>query len=187
MKKIILTTVVIFAASLSSQAQLVKFGIKAGINYANQTGSDITVNSQNYNTDAITSYHAGLVTEIKLTEGFSIQPELLYSTQGATYKNAFEEFTNELGYLSIPVLAKIHFNKTISLDLGPQASFLLSERNEFDAKNAESFEFGLAGGLSLSITKSFFIQGRYVLGLTEASREAEVKNSVVQVSAGFKF
>jgi hypothetical protein len=26
----------------------------------------------------------------------------LYSTQGATYKNAVEEFRNELGYLALP-------------------------------------------------------------------------------------
>jgi hypothetical protein len=39
----------------------------------------------------------------------------------------------------------------------------------------------------LNVTKNFFLQGRYVLGLTEASKEAEVKNSVLQISAGFKF
>jgi hypothetical protein len=75
----------------------------------------------------------------------------------------------------------------VSLDLGPQASFLLSERNEFDVKNAETFEFGAAAGLTLNVTKNIFLQGRYVLGLTEASKEAEVKNSVLQVSAGFTF
>lgn len=187
MKKTILVTVLLLAISSTMQAQLVKFGIKAGLNYANQTGSDITINGSNYNKDAITSYHAGLVAEIKLTDGFSVQPELLYSTQGASYENAGEEFKNELGYLSIPVLAKFHLNKTVSLDLGPQASFLLSERNDFDVKNAETFEFGVAGGLGFNITKNFFLQGRYVLGLTEASKEAEVKNSVVQVSAGFTF
>ena len=78
-------------------------------------------------------------------------------------------------------------NKTVSLDLGPQASFLLSERNDFDVENAETFEFGVAGGLTLNVTKSIFLQGRYVLGLTEASKDADVKNSVVQISAGFKF
>ena len=187
MKRIILVAVVLLAASVDMQAQLVKFGIKAGLNYANQTGSDITINSDNYNTDAITSYHAGLVAEIKVTDGFSVQPELLYSTQGATYKNAAEEFKNELGYLSIPVLAKFHLNKTVSLDLGPQASFLLSERNNVNFKDAETFEFGVAGGLGFNITKNFFLQGRYVLGLTEASKDAEVKNSVVQISAGFTF
>ena len=187
MKKIILTAIVLLAVSTNMQAQAVTFGFKGGLNYANQTGSDITVNNTNYNTDAITSYHVGLITELKLTDGFAIQPELLYSTQGASYKNAVEEFKNELGYLSIPIMAKINLNQAISLDLGPQASFLLSEKNKFNAKNAETFEFGVAGGLSLNITENFFLQGRYVLGLTEASKEAQVKNSVFQISAGFKF
>jgi hypothetical protein len=57
-----------------------------------------------------------------LTDGFAIQPELLYSTQGATYKNA-EEFNNELGYLSIPVLAKVSLNKFISLDFVLKLSY----------------------------------------------------------------
>jgi hypothetical protein len=187
MKKTILIGLFFFALSTNVQAQLVKFGVKAGVNYANQNGSNITVNSTNYDTEAITSYHAGLIAEVKVTDGFSIQPELLYSTQGATYKNAFEEFKNEVGYLSIPLLAKIHLNKTFSLDLGPQASFLLSERNNFDVNNAETFEFAAVGGLGINITKNFFLQGRYVLGLSEASKEAEVKNSALQVSAGFTF
>jgi hypothetical protein len=102
--------------SASVQAQLVKFGFKGGLNYANYSGSDLQF-------DALTSYHAGLVAEIKLVDSFSIQPELLYSTQGATYKNAVEEFRNELGYLALPVMAKIYLNKSVSLELGPQASF----------------------------------------------------------------
>ena len=187
MKRIILVAVILLAASVDMQAQMVKFGIKGGLNYANQTGNDITITSNNYNKEAITSYHAGLVAEIKVTDGFSVQPELLYSTKGATYKNALEEFKNELGYLSIPVLAKFHLNNTVSLDLGPQASFLLSERKNVNFKEAETFEFGAAGGLGLNITKNFFLQGRYVLGLTEATKEAKVKNSVVQISAGFTF
>ncbi|MGO4905823.1 porin family protein [Flavobacterium sp. W20_MBD1_R3] len=187
MKRIILVAVVLLAASVDMQAQLIKFGFKGGLNYANQSGSNITVNSDNYDKEAITSYHAGIVAELKLTDGFSIQPELLYSTQGATYKNAVEEFKNELGYLSIPVMAKFHFNKTVSLDLGPQASFLLSERKNANFNDSESFEFGVAGGLTLNVTKHIFLQGRYVLGLTEASQEADVKNSVLQISAGFTF
>ena len=79
MKRIILLAVVLLAASVDMQAQLVKFGLKGGLNYANQNGSDITINSDNYQTDGITSYHVGLVAELKLTDGFSIQPELLYS------------------------------------------------------------------------------------------------------------
>ena len=79
MKKTILITVLLLAASFNMQAQLFKLGIKAGLNYANQNGSQITINNSNYTTSAITSYHAGLIAEIKLINSFSVQPELLYS------------------------------------------------------------------------------------------------------------
>lgn len=187
MKKTILITVLVFIVSCNIQAQLFRFGIKAGLNYANQTGSEITVGSSNYSTSAITSYHAGLVAEIELVDSFSIQPELLYSTQGASYKNAVEEFKNELGYVSIPVLAKIDLNKVVNIEFGPQASFLLSEKNNFDANDTNTFDFAVVGGLGVNITKTLFLQARYGLGLTDASKDAEVKNSVVQVSAGIKF
>ncbi|MBA0884120.1 porin family protein [Flavobacterium undicola] len=188
MKKSILVTIMLLSITSLLQAQSIRFGIKGGINYANQNGTSITVNSKNFNTtEAITSYHAGLVSEIKLFDRFAIQPELLYSTQGATYKNVAEEFKNELGYLSIPVLAKIYLSKSLSLEVGPQASFLLSERNDFDYKNSETFEFAAVGGLGLNITKNLFIQARYGLGLTEASKDADIKNSTFQVSAGIMF
>jgi hypothetical protein len=170
------------------QGQFVKFGIKAGLNYANQTGTDIKVDSKNYQTEAITSYHAGLVAEIGVFEGFSIQPELLYSTQGADYKDAAEDIiTRKVGYLSIPVMAKINLNKTVSLELGPQASFLLSGKDQFVATDPNTFDFSVAGGLSFKVTESIFISGRYALGLTEVDVEAKTKNSVVQVSAGIMF
>lgn len=187
MKKVILLSFAFFAISANVEAQSVRFGIKGGINYANQEGTNITVTPSNYDSEAITSYHAGLVAEVKLLNGFAIQPELLYSTQGANYKNGVNEFRNELGYLSIPVLAKIYLSKSISLELGPQASFLLSERNNVDFKNAETFEFAAVGGLGLNVTKNLFIQARYGLGLTEASQNADIKNSTFQVSAGIMF
>lgn len=187
MKKTILITVLLLAASFNMQAQLFKLGIKAGLNYANQNGSQITINNSNYTTSAITSYHAGLIAEINLIDSFSVQPELLYSTQGANYKNAVEEFNNELGYITMPVIAKINLNKVVSIELGPQVSFLLSEKNNFNVKDANTFDFAVVGGLGLNITNHLFIQGRYGLGLTNASKDAEVKNSVVQISAGIKF
>jgi hypothetical protein len=187
MKKTILISALLVAASFATQAQTVKFGLKAGLNYANQTGTNITINTTNYKTDAITSYHVGLIAEVKLLDKFSIQPELLYSTQGATYKNALTEFKNEMGYVSIPVMAKIALSDSFSLELGPQASFLLSKKDNVIIGDQSTFDFSAAGGLGLKITKSIFIQGRYVLGLTEISKNAQAKNSLLQLSAGLMF
>jgi opacity protein-like surface antigen len=180
MKKSFLVTTLLFALSFSAQAQFLQFGIKAGLNYSNFSGTDIQ-------TDAITSYHGGLIAEIKLLDKFAIQPELLYTTQGASYENAGKEFKNELGYIAIPVLAKIYLSKSFSIELGPQASFLLNEKNNFDVADPNTFEFAVDAGLSFKITKNIFVQGRYVLGLTEISPNADAKNSVLQLSAGLMF
>ncbi len=185
MKKIFLAAVLFIATSATIQAQLLQLGVKGGVNFASQTGDAFP--EQNFDKEGITSFHAGLVAEIKLLEKFSVQPELLYSTQGATYKNAIQEFKNELGYISIPVMAKFYLTDSFSLEVGPQASFLVSEKNDFDVEDAETFEFGLNAGLGFKITKNFFVQGRYGLGLTEASKNADIKNSTVQLSAGFMF
>lgn len=183
MKKIILAAVLFLATSATIQAQLLKIGVKAGVNFANQTG-DASFSGIDYSKDGITSYHAGLIAEVKLLEKFSIQPELLYSTQGATYKNAIGEFKNELGYLSIPVMAKIYVTKSLSLEVGPQASFLVSNKKEFDVQDPKTFDFAINAGLGLKITEGIFIQGRYGFGLTEVSSKADLKNSVFQLSAG---
>jgi hypothetical protein len=97
------------------------------------------------------------------------------------------DIKNELGYIAIPVLAKIYLSKSFSLELGPQASFLLSEKNNFDVNNSNTFDFAIDAGLGLKLTKHIFIEGRYVLGLTEVSPNAQAKNSVLQLSAGLMF
>ena len=186
MKKIILAALLFIAASTTSEAQLVKFGVKAGVNFANQSG-DTRFDNRDFSKEGITSYHAGLVAEVKLLDRFAIQPELLYSTQGASYKEAGQEFKNELGYLTIPVMAKFYLTDSFSLEVGPQASFLLSEKDNFDIYDNETFEFGVNAGLGFKLTENFFIQGRYGLGLTDVSKDADVKNTTVQLSVGFLF
>jgi opacity protein-like surface antigen len=184
MKKTIATLILLVLGTGLSQAQLLQFGIKGGVNFANYTGGDVS----GVDFKTITSYHAGIVMELKVLENLAIQPELLYSTQGSELEGLGDQVKNELGYLSIPVLAKFYLTSNkLSLELGPQASFLVSERNEVDANDTNSFEFGIAGGLSYKITKSIFLSGRYVAGLTEAKKDADVKNSLIQFSVGYMF
>lgn len=183
LKKNVVLVVITLLFALKSMGQKTSFatlGLKAGVNYANYTGTDV-------NTDAITNFHAGLLVELKIFKNFSLQPELLYSTQGASLKNLNEEFKNELGYISIPVVAKFYLTDNLGLEIGPQASFLLSERNEVKAGDSNTFDFAVTGGLSYKFGKHFFIQARYGLGLTEPKRDADVKNSLAQASLGFLF
>ncbi len=180
MKKSHLFLFFVIVISTLTNAQTMKLGLKAGANFANYTGSDI-------NTKTITSFHGGLILEAKIFENFAFQPELLYSTQGAEIDDLGTQFKNELGYISIPALAKFYLNDNLSFELGPQFSFLLSERNEVEAGDSNTFDFAVAGGLSYKFGKHFFVSGRYGLGLTEPKRDASIKNSVVQASLGYLF
>jgi hypothetical protein len=59
------------------QAQSIRFGAKAGVNFASVGGEDVP------NLEGKTGFHIGGLVEILFTEKLGIQPEILYSTQGA--------------------------------------------------------------------------------------------------------
>lgn len=184
MKKVYAILFLMFVGTIFSQSQLLTFGIKGGVNFTNYTGSSVG----DFKTSAITNHHGGVVVEMKVFDNFALQSELLYSTQGAKLKELANEIKNELGYLSLPVMAKFYLTSNgLSLEFGPQASVLVSERNKVNTYDTNTFELGMAGGLSYKLTKSIFVSGRYVAGLTEAKKDAEVKNSVVQFSVGLMF
>ncbi|MCY1479709.1 hypothetical protein D3C87_203570 [compost metagenome] len=178
MKKLIVAAILIIAGATNADAQLLKFGIKGGVNFANFNGG---VDGIDYSSR--TSFHAGAAAEIKLFQNFSLQPELLYTSQGADV-DGVGDFN--LDYVAVPVLAKFYIiSEKLSLEVGPQFSFLIDEAEEaFDNK---SFDFAAAGGLGLNITDNFFAQARYTIGLSEASKDAEVKNAVFQLSLGYFF
>lgn len=180
MNRIYFVVIGVFFCFINLHGQTIKIGIKGGLNYANLNGSSIQ-------TDAITSYHAGLLANISLLDSFSIQPEILYSTQGASYKNALTEYKNELGYIQIPIMFKIGLTNSISLELGPQGSFLLSKKDDVVLNNYNSYDFSANAGVGLKLTKALFLQARYSLGLTDIAKNTEVKNSVFQLSAGVMF
>ncbi len=184
MKNLFLSALLVFTGALTTQAQsLVNFGVKAGPNFASFNGGKIDYSSR-------TSFHVGLVAEIKALPSMSIQPEILYSSQGAKV-DGIGDFN--LDYVSVPVLAKFYiFSDKLTLEAGPQFSFLVDERkaawNDVTTSGENnSFDFALAGGVGLNITQSFFAQARYTVGLTEASKNADIKNSVFQVSLGYMF
>jgi len=184
MKKYLLTVIFSVTAVQFGNAQLLKFGVKAGVNFANYNGGSV----KGIDFSTLTSYHAGMVLEAKIMENFSLQSELLYSTQGAELNGFGTQVKNELGYLAVPVLAKFYLTKDgLSLEIGPQASLLVNQRNSFSLGDAQTFDFALAGGLSFKITKELFVSGRYLAGLTEPKREADVKNAVIQFSVGYLF
>lgn len=198
MKKIILSAAVLLAISFSAKAQDIKYGVKAGLNLATLTGdvpSDVTTR---------TSFHAGAVVEFKIAKNFSIQPELLYSEQGAEYKTVEEGMLVnakfKFSYINLPVLAKYYIIEGLSIEAGPQIGFRTSAKveaeipgigsGEIDFKDStEAIDFALVGGVAYDLPVGVFFQARYNAGLSKINNDGDgsIKNGVFQFSVGYKF
>ncbi|MDY0090170.1 MAG: porin family protein [Flavobacteriaceae bacterium] len=207
MKKIILSILAVVAFG-TANAQDIKFGAKAGLNISNLTGDTEDTKSK-------IGFHLGGVIEIKITDKFSVQPELLFSTQGAKYEESESfggesykyETTMKLNYLNIPIMAKYYVAENFSILAGPQVGFLMSAKadweetysfggttesdsGEEDVKDFyKGIDFGLNLGLGYDFTENIFVEARYNLGLSNIADvdNYKEKNSVFQISLGYRF
>jgi hypothetical protein len=176
MKKLFILNLLLLC-TIATNAQMLKFGVKAGVNFADLEGAS--------NTKMKTGFHAGGLVEIKLLENISVQPELLYSFQGADSDSDFFKDIN-YSYITVPVMAKFYLiTDKLSLEAGPQFAFLINDNVDFE--DPSTFDFAIDGGLGYNITSHIFVQGRYVIGLTDTTNDASITNRVIQLSAGFTF
>ncbi|WP_194766449.1 porin family protein [Tamlana sp. I1] len=207
MKKLVLC-VAIAAFSMSFvNAQEVKFGVKAGVNFASFSGDDVE------DLDGLTGFHVGGVAEIMFSDKFSIQPEIIYSAQGAkseeseTFEGETFEYKSKakLDYINIPVIAKYYVTEGLSLEAGPQVGFLASAKGkdevtidgdtESDTEDLKEYvkgvDFGLGLGLGYKLENGLNFSARYNLGLANISDDEDsddsLKNNVIQLSVGFMF
>lgn len=208
MKKIILCGAIALFGFFSANAQEVQFGAKAGVNFATVTGDETE------DVSGRTAFHVGAVAEIKISDKFSFQPELLYSAQGVKedYSENFGgteikiEETIKYDYLNIPLMAKYYVAEGFSIEAGPQVGFLMSAKYEAEASSAgvsesetidlkdetSGIDFGLNFGLGYKLESGLNFGARYNLGLSniydgEGSDNYKIKNSVIQVSVGYFF
>ena len=185
MKKLLLTAAAVFAFA-SANAQETKFGVKAGVNLADWSGDDAE------GVDSKVGFHVGGFAEIKLTDKFALQPELLYSAQGGKGDAA----KVNVDYINIPVMAKFYATEQFSIEAGPQVGFLLSAKVKPDSGDTQdvkdqlkSTDFGMNVGLGYNFTENLSAGLRYNLGLSDVVDvdSADVKNSVFSLSLGYKF
>ncbi|MFY0629048.1 MAG: PorT family protein [Flavobacteriaceae bacterium] len=170
-----------FAAKVN--AQDVKLGVKLGMNVS-------SVNGGSSNLDSKTGFVLGGTAEVFLTEKFSIQPELLFSQQGAESRG---DFIYDLNYLTVPVMAKYYIAKGFSVEAGPQFSFLVKDElisvtNGATANtDAGNFDLNANLGLGYKLNNGIFFQTRYNLGIIAISENPDIKNGVFQMSVGYQF
>jgi hypothetical protein len=219
-KKPAILFLMVCSFALAGRAQ-VQMGVKGGLNFSEMltSGNPTTLvdgNAQNMRYYPYTTFHGGVFFSIPLGKKWVFQPELVYSSQGATSKpekdylvTATEDY--RLGYLNLPLLIKYKLPAGFFVETGPQAGFLLSAKtNEtvvgdvntvrYNIKSqlkSTDLSWALGAGYCSPFNMGFDI--RYNLGLSSINQataeglasapipNGTIKNSVVQIGVFYIF
>lgn len=190
MIKSLLSVLAICVFSFSNAQGNINFGAKAGLNLATLSGDLEGAESK-------AGIHFGGMAEISINDKFSVQPELLFSTQGANAEVGDDTFN--LSYINLPIMAKYYATEALSIEAGPQIGFLvnaeleeLGETIDID-EGTQGIDFGLNFGLGYKLASGINFSARYNVGLSEVfdfegeSQNIDVNNSVFQFSVGYFF
>lgn len=193
MKKILLLAAFAVFAFTTAQSQEVRLGAKLGVNIASLGGDGYGIGSLG----ARTSFHIGGLAEIPLSEKFAIQPEILYSSEGADWGFSYSTDT-KLDYIRVPVLAKYYIIEGLSAEAGPAFGVLVSAKSgDVDAKDRfKTFDAAFAIGASYRLDMGVFFSLRYNKGLLNVNEKFvdeeytynyKNQSNVFQMSAGYSF
>lgn len=186
MKKVILFAAFAVVA-FATQAQ-VKFGAKAGLNLADWSGADAS------GTSTLASFHVGGLVNIAVSENFSVQPEVLYSGEGAKVSGG----KYVTSYINVPVLAQYKSEGGFYGETGPQIGLLMSAKakassggGSTDIKDElKSSNFSWAFGAGYQMASGLGFNARYNLGLSNVVKDSNngtIKTSNIAIGVSYTF
>jgi hypothetical protein len=190
MKTIYLTIALFMGMQFSIKAQTTttlksNAGIKGGYNLAAVSFDGEGTTEQRH------SFHIGVYGEQFISEGFAIQPELMYSQQGYVIKNSSGTFTQKLNYINLPFMLKAYPSKNLFFEAGPQIGFAITNKEEYEGFFSSSqeykpnnFDWGVNFGGGLKTDSGISLGVRYHLGLGDLYDKDKSYNRVWQFSIG---
>jgi len=173
MKKIFfLLIAVVFTATTYGQG--IDFGIKAGANFSTLTDATGLKNK--------TGFHGGIFLGLKFNDKIALQPELLYSQQGAK----FDSDKIELNYVNVPVVLKYYLIQGLNIQAGPQFGFIVDD-NLGDAFDKKPVDVSGLLGAGYDLPMGLRIDARYHFGFTAIGEDTDSKNGVFSLALGYSF
>ena len=173
-----------------SSAQELDLGLKAGANFSNFS------DTKGLDMSNKTGFQLGAFAAIRMGN-IAIQPEILYSQQGAK----FNHDDIDLNYVNVPLMFKYYVINGLNIQVGPQFGFVVDDNlgKVFTGINegvkAKDFDVSGLVGVGLDLPFGIRLDGRYNFGLNDAIKSTSEnvnfvnpgKNSVFTVSVGYSF
>jgi hypothetical protein len=189
MKKLLIVFVAVaFVATANAQGSI-KFGAKAGGNLSSWSGDDIEDAKSKF------GFHVGAIVNIPVSSMFSVNPEVLFSIEGAKQDADPDDINYNLGFLNIPVLLQYNNPSGFYAETGPQIGFLMSAKakagdEDEDIKDLfKSTNFSWALGAGFKTKSGFGFGARYALGLNNIidDDDADLKQSNLSFGVFYMF
>ncbi|PJJ48802.1 porin family protein [Hymenobacter chitinivorans] len=178
MKKAFLIAFSLLLMASTSQAQLLRVGLKFGGNVSNAVGYD--ARKSNWRAGG----HGGVMVQLRPTflPKWSVQTEALYTMKGDNSVTYGPSLMARLDYLDVPVLLQYHWDD-IFFEAGPQFSKLLSSTANPSVVTPPDFNpmsYGFAVGFGFQDKSGVQIGWRYNADLTNVTQSTEVAGEPVQ-------
>lgn len=208
MKKItavLIFTLISLCFATSVDAQRIRFGIKGGVNFSKSNLKEIA--NTNFS-ESYTGFNAGVMLNLKLILGFSIQPELIYTQTGMKYIDATNPLFGDVTTTIIHGTIELPINIQWGIKLGPVRPYIqatpyigyaLRDKidiagSSFRIDGADKFQYGMGLGFGIDIWK-FQIAYRYKWdlnsldkdGLIEGLPIGDAKIQSSEITLGFFF
>ncbi len=187
-------TTVIFISSIflifTASAQLTYFGVKGGINVSSLHFDD------NTSGDSKVGFHLGGLAHIHASNQWAIQPEVIYSLEGAKeILVGNSKYTENLSYINVPVLLQYFVHNGFRLEGGPQIGFLIKAKRKVgdvsvDNKNFKSTAFSIPLGVGYLTATGVGFDARYVFGLSNINDNEDgptIQGNVFQLGIFYQF
>ena len=176
---------------------LMKYGVKAGLNMTSMS-NDMAFEpgfgmGVGFRVGGFLNMRWGYRTEnsSKGTGLWGFQPELMYSNQ-AVKTDAGDV---KMNYIAVPLLLKVYPTTALSLEVGPEFSYLMStspstmavDGAEIKVGDCKGMNIGLAAGLAYDFEMGLTVGARYTYGFTDMAKNLKWKNSNIQITVGWMF
>ncbi len=175
MKKFV-TIIVITLLAIPTFAQTLRFGVRGGYDFIDQTVNKDILNASNR-----TGFHIGPTLDINIPAlPFAIDVSTLYTQQNIKTNNS--DYTVEKAYfLDVPVNLKYTIglgSVGLVLSAGPYARFNLDGGNiDFNklqhTYQSQTFQAGANFGVGVNLSKNFYVKVAYYTSLTDNYKETD--------------
>lgn len=149
-------------------------------------------------TESVSSFHAGLTIDFRLSKSFYLASGLLFSIKGYEYENRRNDIREkgDAQYIDIPIQASIRFplghQTKLQLNAGPYIALCVGGTVKDDYYNSlydesfssaySGFDYGLQGGIGADINYHFHIGVNYQLGMASS-----YQNRNLMIGIGYRF